>query len=402
LVLLDFIFCRLELFMNKLLVVILVLVGAAFLNVSAHAADFYGATVADQEVLTSAWKAGVRGSRPTVTDVPYGSPAAKCGLKRGHVILSANGKDVKRSSELSQLTADTLSVSVLEGTQRKTLKIDTLAIKAERATRVAPDRRPDSPAPGVDVPKSQPPVDSRMPVAAAGPKVAAPARSGDIADELVGISGIRRDLNDLFGRSGDSDIDRIFSEAYSPELAEKTVRRHLERKLTHQGLADVLAWYKTPVGKKIVEAESVLDFNKREKQRTFAGMDTEPVKERIDLMTQVEKATGVSQVETRLVENMLKKMLNAVPPDFPDGNLIKERIRNEMPSLATMRKGTIEGWAYAYRDLSMNELHDYLKFLRSANGKKYMTAVCDAIEEIFKKITLNIEKEFRTELMKQM
>jgi hypothetical protein len=59
------------------------------------------------------------------------------------------------------------------------------------------------------------------------------------------------------------------------------------------------------------------------------------------------------------------------------------------------RKKVIQKLAYGYRDLSLNELNDYLKFLRSATGKKYISAVWEATEEIFKKVGLNIEKEFR-------
>ena len=124
------------------------------------AADFYGAAVTDQEAPTVAWRAGITGFRPIVGDVPPNSNAAKYGFKQGHVILSINGKSIRKTSELSQFTTDTISVYVFDGTEMKTLSIDRLAIekeKAERAEaehkaakpppRVLPDERPDDSPP---------------------------------------------------------------------------------------------------------------------------------------------------------------------------------------------------------------------------------------------------------------
>ncbi len=118
--------------MNKLLITIMTFIAIACSNMSVHAADFFGATVTNQEVPTSAWRAGVTGERPIVGHVPPNSSAAKYGLEQGQIILSINDKKVRNVNELRQFTTDTLSVFVLDGAERKMVTIDRLAIEKEK------------------------------------------------------------------------------------------------------------------------------------------------------------------------------------------------------------------------------------------------------------------------------
>jgi hypothetical protein len=230
-----------------------------------------------------------------------------------------------------------------------------------------------------------------------GAKISAPAQAGDIMDELVVVAGHRRDFEDMFGQSGRGEIEQLMVDTFSPALAEKTFKRCLERKLNNRDLAVVLAWYKSPVGQMIVEADSVWDFNRQEKAAAYVGRDSVPgFKERMNLTGQIVKITGASEMETRLTQNILHKMISDIPPDYPDAIQIKKRIQDQIPSLEMNRARNVHNWAYNYRDLSTNELREYLKFLRSATGKKYLAAVRAATEEIFKKVAINIEKDFRT------
>jgi hypothetical protein len=289
--------------------------------------------------------------------------------------------------------------------------IDASEIEAQSAwkdgervyVRINPDLCLDFPASEVNARKSGLTDDThvRTPLAERGAKKPAPARSAGIMDELVEVSGHRRDLNDVFGRASDGEFEQLLAETFSPALAEKAFRRCLERRLNQRELAVVLAWYKSPVGRKIVEAESIWDFNRKENTLTYAGLESAPgYKERMNLIGQIEKMAGASVVETRLSQNIIHKMINAIPPDHPEGTEIKHRLKNSIPTYESNRKENIEKWAFGYRDLSLAELRDYLNFLRSASGKKYMAAVREATEEIFNKVAVNIEKDFRKDVMR--
>jgi len=149
--------------MNKLLITLMTFIAIACSNMSAHAADFFGATVTNQEVPTRAWRAGVTGERPIVGHVPPNSPAAKYGLEQGQIILSINDKQVRNVNELRLFTTDTLSVFVLDGAEKKMVTIDRLAIEKEKekaeAARIEAERKATPPPPAND----EEPVDNSPP-----------------------------------------------------------------------------------------------------------------------------------------------------------------------------------------------------------------------------------------------
>jgi hypothetical protein len=266
--------------------------------------------------------------------------------------------------------------------------------------RVNPDLCLDFPSSAVDVRKSGISVPrANSPMVDGQTRAASSAMSGDVLDELVMVAGHRRDINDLFGRNTHSEIDQLLSGTFSPALAEKSFKRCLARRLTNRELAAVLAWYKSPVGMKIVEADSVLDFNRTEKTLTYVTMESAPgYKERMYLIGQIEKMTGASEIEIKLTRSIIHNMIIAIPDDFQDAKEIKKRLQEEIPTLKSKRQENIDKWAYSYRGLTIVELRDYLKFLRSATGSKYVAAVREATEEIFRKVAMNIEKDFRKEV----
>ncbi|NTU50582.1 MAG: PDZ domain-containing protein [Desulfobulbaceae bacterium] len=106
--------------------------------------DFYGASVSDRDVPSSYMKYGLKGLigyRPTITGISYDSTADKAGFKRGDIFLSINDKVVKSTSDLGQFTGPTISVNLFRGLERMTLTIDRLAIEAEKASRIAGEKK---------------------------------------------------------------------------------------------------------------------------------------------------------------------------------------------------------------------------------------------------------------------
>jgi hypothetical protein len=264
--------------------------------------------------------------------------------------------------------------------------------------RVSPDLRLEFPASEVNLGKSGIVTASleRKRRTVMVSEASAPASYSDVIDELIDVSGQRRDFKDIFGRGDWGLVEQLFADSCTPELAEKTLRRCLKRRLDNRELAWLLAWYKSPLGSKIVEADSVLDFNRREKTLTYAGIDNAPgYKERMNLIGQIEKSSGLAEIETRLTQNLMQKMISAIPPLHPEGYELRAKLRENTLTLEENRKKLVRNWAYSYRELSLKELNDYLKFLRTATGSKYMAALREATEDIFGKVSSNMENELR-------
>ncbi|HJV65383.1 MAG TPA: DUF2059 domain-containing protein [Geomonas sp.] len=226
-----------------------------------------------------------------------------------------------------------------------------------------------------------------------------PRSEAEVVDQLIEVAGFRRDLNDLFGRIGRGETEELLAQTFSPAMAEQPFKRSLKRKLSHVELNSVLKWYKSPLGYKVVEAESVWVYNGKEKRLTYVRLESVPGhRERMNLAREIDRETGVSEVEAREMAVMLRKMMKSIPSDFPDAKEIKARIEKEIPKLKDTRKENVEKIAYAYRYFSLGELHEYLRFLRSPIGRKYMAAVREATEALFQKVAINMEKDFRQEV----
>lgn len=380
----------------KIFSAILTVTLLSFITTNAFAFDFFGATVIDKEVPSSVWKIGILGLRPTVKDVTYDSLAKKAGLTKGDLILAINDKPVKKTRELNEFSENTLKVKVFSGAIEKTLAIDRLVIGTEKTTRSTAkkeavlDRTPEKKS---EIPAEQ---QEKMPIAAKKTTTLAPAQNRDVVDELVEVAGHRRDFDDLFGHSSRGDFEQLLSDAFSPEVAEKTFKRFLARKLDRREISTVLTWYKTPVGQKVVEADSILDFNRRNNRSNYVSTQSGPgFKERMNLAGQIEREICFSELEMKRSRQMIRRIIKAIPADYPNAKGLKEEIQGELSTLEEKRKENTEKFAYNYRGLSLAELRDYLKFLRSVTGRKYIAAVNEAAEEIFKKVAEVIEKDFR-------
>ncbi len=101
----------------------------AFLGGTAHAIDFYGASVSDRELPTQFFNIGMYGIRPIVATVAPDSPASKFGLIQGDVIIAINGRSITKTSELTELSGDSPSVGIIRGLKRKRIKVSKALIK---------------------------------------------------------------------------------------------------------------------------------------------------------------------------------------------------------------------------------------------------------------------------------
>ena len=109
-----------------------------FLGTTAHALDFYGATITDRELPTRFYKLDMYGIRPIVDQVAANSLAARVGLKQGDVILSINGTSVTKAADFPGMALEKNDIRVIRGLARKRITVNraTIAI-AQQAQHAA-------------------------------------------------------------------------------------------------------------------------------------------------------------------------------------------------------------------------------------------------------------------------
>lgn len=225
-------------------------------------------------------------------------------------------------------------------------------------------------------------------------KTYAAPKSHDALDELLRVAGHRRAMDDLFGRNDHTRISEVYARAFTPALAEKAIRDALRRTLNPREIAEVTSWFKSRVGRKFVEADSIWDFNQRENELTYVGNKGVPdLKERLKVAGEIDRIYGSSEDATRITKQIITTIINAIPNDFPEANEIRKRMREEIPTRETQRDDAVAALSYSYRFLSLSEHRQYMNFLRSTPGKKYVSAVREATVVITQKVARNLEKE---------
>lgn len=119
-----------------------------FLGTTAHALDFYGATITDRELPTRFYKLNLYGIRPIVDQVAANSLAARVGLKQGDVILSINGTSVAKAADFPGMTLEKNDIRVIRGLARKRITVTRATIAtaqqgphaAHKAQKTAPNK----------------------------------------------------------------------------------------------------------------------------------------------------------------------------------------------------------------------------------------------------------------------
>lgn len=206
-----------------------------------------------------------------------------------------------------------------------------------------------------------------------------------LLDQIIEVSGTRKQLENLLKHSAtDDDFDAILKESYNSDAALKVVRGHFAKKLGDRDLVDVLAWFGSPVGRKIAEAEALPEPDKKEKMKAFMDREATPeTKERLEILARIDRSEGLAEVQRGIASRMIRRVARSIPADFPDRATMLEKMDSGVPSLETLRSENAAKSAYTLRDISTAELRDYLRFLQSPAGEHYSSAMVNAAREIF-------------------
>lgn len=113
-----------------------------FLSTTAHALDFFGASVSDRELPTRFFKLDMYGIRPIVEHVAAHSPADKFGLKQGDLILSINGTSVAKTSDFPAMTKEKNDIRIIRGLVRKRITVTRATIEAAQQVQHAHETAP--------------------------------------------------------------------------------------------------------------------------------------------------------------------------------------------------------------------------------------------------------------------
>jgi hypothetical protein len=189
-----------------------------------------------------------------------------------------------------------------------------------------------------------------------------------------------------------SSLSTAARQAFRADALQEDMTRRVTKKLTVADMQAALVWLETPLGRRITLAEELasatLDpqvlvaFAERQAQRP-------PAPERAALIAELLSATQAVRAAQAAQEAMALGVATGMDSLQPREKRLGEaelriRLRQAMPPeqvRAILGQQLPLIYAYTYRDVSDADLAAYVRFLRSASGKRYQDGVTGALIE---------------------
>lgn len=188
-------------------------------------------------------------------------------------------------------------------------------------------------------------------------------------------------------------VHAAFDHAYAPAKLREMVSERIPARITSETGVRIIAFLESPLGKRIVERESRLAQPRiqAEIQENASRLiaDAGQNATRLALYSSLNQAMGESQraVQTYIGSSLaMSAAILAVTPDAPGKPTlgeIKKSLDSQMLTItAAMAQAILSNNAYAYQDLSEEELKGYLQFALSPEGKVYSFELGEIVAEV--------------------
>jgi Uncharacterized protein conserved in bacteria (DUF2059) len=211
-------------------------------------------------------------------------------------------------------------------------------------------------------------------------------------DQLLDLSGLGPQLESmttgvrvqfLRGRTGLSGqdrmtVDRIVAERFDAAVLHSRIRMEFERNLDRAKLARALAWYDSPLGKRITGLELAALISMGGPDALAELENARPSARRLLLVERLDTGGGASETTVDVTMAIVRSLTRAFQPALPavarltpnqlDDQLARARNR----TLEKIRDVSLVNMLVSYRSLSDHELEQYVDFVESEAGQWYM------------------------------
>ena len=183
-------------------------------------------------------------------------------------------------------------------------------------------------------------------------------------------------------------IDGIIDSSFQEKKLEKVLINHLNQRMSARDMKEVLAWYKTPTGKKSVQVEieaSAVDAM-QEMMTYMQTLRNQPLSQnRTQLLNKFSNSLGFNERGKALAIDMSTVMLlafmNSMPAEQrPSIFTVRNQVKTQMEqNKAQFDQMTFITFAYTYHKLSDKEINNYIRFAQSSAGKSFIRASFEAL-----------------------
>jgi len=189
----------------------------------------------------------------------------------------------------------------------------------------------------------------------------------------------------------DKKTTELLKQSFDAERAKSELSRFVSTNMNDSLLRDLLKWYESPLAQKIVDEE--INSSGADKQanllRYLASLqENPPPQERITLIQEVESTTQLSELTTNITIEVMKGMFKTINMSMPKESQVElasvdKDINDLRPMLKEeFRKQMILTSYYSYRNITNDELKEYIAFYKTAAGQKEVEITGSALAHV--------------------
>lgn len=232
-----------------------------------------------------------------------------------------------------------------------------------------------------------------------GARVTQPADQARVLDDLLQRSGLRGQLGSLtagiraqFRRAHRNQssqdritIDRIVAERFSAETLYSRIKVEFQRNIDSGRLEKALAWYDSPLGKRITAHELAALVAAGGAEAVADLEQNRPSSRRLDLIERLDEGGRASETTVDITVAIVRSLTVAFQPGLPAvAGLSRDQLDRQIAqarnrTLEDMRRVCLVSMLLVYRSLSDEELDQYVQFVESEAGQWYMSVMNSAL-----------------------
>jgi len=198
------------------------------------------------------------------------------------------------------------------------------------------------------------------------------------------------------------EISALFSGSFDKKSLAEELSGHILKNTDPGDVEKFIQWFESPLAKKI-SGEKNRAADKAEESEIsghMADLQKNPLpKARADIIRELEKATRETEFAVETSTEILAGMMSAFNNAFPEEKkMVQAEIEARIESVAStlreqMGKQIIDALAYAYRNLTDEQLKEYTAFYKTGIGKKEVAARGNGISHSLNQCFSNLEKK---------
>lgn len=206
---------------------------------------------------------------------------------------------------------------------------------------------------------------------------------------LAGLAQMQRGAKERLGATEALALEAAIREAFAPDRLRARMTEELASALDVATIDAALAWLETDLGRRITafeeQATSVPGGDHAEHLGPkLLAASGEP---RRALFQRLAKATRAGEVTyavgSTVADGMFRGLALAAPQLGLDPGLVARQMAADRDAMIAEGEAEAQsGFAYAYRDLSDEELTRYVEFCETAAGRRYSDATARTLEKV--------------------